>query len=94
MDEQTLYASVPVPAAGTMLRKEAFGAMLAGGNLPILNLNQDAAAIWELFDGKRTVREIEALLFAQHKADDVRQTLPEFIRYCAHAGFITLSLPA
>lgn len=93
MDETTLYASVPVPAAGAMIRKEAFGAMLAGGNMPILNLNQDAAAIWELVDGKRSVREIEAVLLDQYETDDVRQTLPEVIRFLTLSGIIILKGP-
>lgn len=90
MDDNTLYASVPVPAPGAMLRREAFGGMLAAGNMSILNLNDDAVAIWELFDGERTVAAIESLLLEEYEAQHVRETLPEFVRYCLHAGCITL----
>lgn len=91
MDDNELYEAVPVPAPGTMMRREAFGVMLAGGNMPILNLNEDAAAVWELFDGKRTVREIEALLLEEYEDDAVRQMLPEFVRFCLHAGVVTVA---
>lgn len=90
MEDDLLYASVPTPKKGTMARREAFGVMLAGGNLPILNLNEDAAAIWELFDGQRTVRDIEAILLDEYEEEAVQRSLPEFVRYCVNAGFIVL----
>lgn len=92
MDDTILYASVPVPTPEAMLRRESFGGMLAGGNMAILNLNADAVAIWELFDSQRSVADIEALLLKEYEAQHVRATLLEFVRYCLHAGCITLRL--
>jgi hypothetical protein len=90
MDDKTLYASVPAPVEGSVLRREDFGGMLAGGNLPILNLNPDAVAIWELIDGKHTVADIEKALTEIYETDDVRRDLLEFIRFCLHTGCIVL----
>lgn len=90
MDDAALLAAIPVPAKNTMLRQEQFGAMLAGGNLSILNFNHDAVAIWQLMDGARTVRDIEDALLKTYSKDGVRENLLEFMRYCINNECITL----
>jgi hypothetical protein len=90
MDDATIFASVPVPTEGTMMREETFGGMLAGGNMPLLSLNPDAVAIWQIIDGKRTVEEMATILETTHASSDVRKNLPAFIRYCLHGGSLGL----
>lgn len=89
MTDQELLTLKPVPAPGTLCRKEAFGAMVAGGNLPILNLNEDSVQIWGLCDGLRTVAEIEALLLNDYQDEGLHERLVEFMRYCLENNFMT-----
>lgn len=42
-------------------RQETFGRMLVLAGLPMLCINNDAAQIWDLCDGSRTVSEIIAV---------------------------------
>ena len=88
MNEQELMALKPNPASGTLCRKEAFGAMVAGGNLPIMNLNEDGLQIWELCDGKRTVAEIETLLIENYQQEGLHERLLTFLQYCLENNFL------
>jgi hypothetical protein len=72
----------PIPTQGTMCRVEKFGAMLASGNKPILTLNEDALAIWNLCDGSKKVSEIKTLLFEEYEEKQLDQKLFEFINFC------------
>ena len=76
------------PAKGVMVRQESFGAMVAGGNLPILNLNEDALSIWNLCDGTRTVKEIKEILTEEFEDSNMDQLLVEFVNYCVENGFL------
>ena len=78
----------PIPTKGTTLRIEKFGGMLAGGNMPILNINEDGLAIWNLCTGKRTVKEIEVELEKEFEDKDLQGQLREFIQYCLSNGFL------
>jgi hypothetical protein len=93
MDIAALFPMTPVPVEGTMLRHEEFGGMLAGGSLPILNLNHDAVVMWQLFDRKRTVAAIFALLAEEYNEADLRASLPDFVEFCINAGFLKLLPP-
>lgn len=90
MDDITLFRSIPATVEGAMLRREPFGAMLAAGNLPILNLSEDAANAWELIDGKRSVAEIERILIAEYADETVHDALAQLIRFFLDNKFITL----
>lgn len=90
MDDAALLSAIPVPAQKTMLREERFGALLAGGNLAILNFNHDAVAIWKLMDGSRTVKDIENILLETYSSNGVREKLLEFMRYCMTNECITV----
>jgi len=92
-DDTAMLRMIPAHAEGTMMRREQFGAMLAGGNMAILNFNHDALAIWDLIDGNRSVADIETALAEEYKAEDVHRFLLEFMRYCATSGHIILRNP-
>ncbi len=89
MTDQEFMALKPIPAPGTLLRKEAFGAMVAGGDLPILNLNEEGVQIWERCDGVQTVTEIETLLLKDYQKEGLRERLLTFLQYCLKNGFMT-----
>jgi hypothetical protein len=88
MTDQELLALKPMPAPGTFCRAEAFGAMVAGGNLPIMNLNEDGMQIWELCDGIKTVAEIESLLLKDFQSEGLRERLFIFLQYCLENNFM------
>jgi len=88
MTDHEFMATKPMPSPGSLCRKEAFGAMVAGGNLPILNLNEDSVQIWENCDGVRTVAEIEALLLEHYQQEGLHDRLVTFLRYCLDNGFM------
>lgn len=88
MDNQKLLSLKVAPCAGAMCRRETFGALLAGGNLPIMNINEDGVRIWELCDGIRTVAEIEALLLDEYEPEGLRDRLIAFLRFCLDNGFM------
>lgn len=88
MTDQELLSIKPMPAPGTLCRKETFGAMVAGGNLPIMNLNEDGMQIWELCDGVKTVAEIEALLIKDFQSEGLHERLLIFLQYCLENSFI------
>ncbi len=48
----------------------------------IYTLNESAAAVWELIDGKRTVRQIEAAILGQFNAitEEAQETLDELLK--------------
>jgi Coenzyme PQQ synthesis protein D (PqqD) len=82
MVEQDLLNFRPERVSGAMCRQEQFGAMLVAGNLPILNLNEDAFKIWTLCDGRLTIGEIEATLQEEFETEELHERLLEFFRYC------------
>ena len=88
MTDQELLVLKPRLAPGTLCRKEAFGAMAAGGDLPILNLNEDSLQIWELCDGERTVVEIETLLLKDYQKEGLRERLLTTLNYFLENGFM------
>lgn len=88
MTDQEFLNLKPMPSPGTLCRKETFGAMVAGGNLPILNLNEDGIQIWELCDGVRTVAEIELLLLKDFESVGLHERLSTFLHYCLENSFM------
>jgi len=81
MKIEQLLEMVPIPAPRTKMRKEAFGAMLISGDLPILRLNEDAAAVWQLCDGTRSVQEIISLLENSYEKDELTPRLEELLSF-------------
>jgi len=53
---------VPKVKEGVRLRREEFGGLLFTNRTPVLALNNDALAIWDLIDGNRTVLNIVDIL--------------------------------
>lgn len=88
MNEVEIMNVKPKPTKGTMTRAETFGAMLAGGNRPILNLNEDAKKIWEMCDGSRTVTEIEQILLKEYEVEKLREKLIEFMNFGLSNGLL------
>lgn len=88
MSESEIMNIKPKPTKGTMMRIEAFGAMLAGGNRPILSLNEDAKKIWEMCNGCRTVAEIEQILSREYEAEKLYEKLIEFMRFSLSNGLL------
>jgi hypothetical protein len=82
MDEEKMLSIRPKPAPSAMCRDENFGAMLAAGNMPILNLNKDAKKLWDLCDGNKTIAEIEAVLSNEYDVKKLRPRMMEFFDFC------------
>jgi hypothetical protein len=82
MNEKEIMSMRPAKAPEAMCRVEEFGAMLVVGDMPILNLNEDARHIWELCDGFRTVSEIENILKNEYEDDNLRERMLEFFNFC------------
>ena len=88
MNDLEIMNIKPKPTKGTMMRVEAFGAMLAGGNRPILSLNEDAKEIWEMCNGSRTVAEIEQFFLKEYEAEKLHEKLIEFIKFGLSNGLL------
>jgi hypothetical protein len=79
---------------GVKARREEFGALIFTNRTPILTLNKDAYAIWELIDGERSVDEIiNALLTNGSEEVQVRGKVHEFISSCTKLRLIALDTP-
>lgn len=76
------------PSPSAMLRKEPFGAMVASGSMPIMNLNDDALAIWDLCDGTRSVMEIKQMLTDEYEHEGLRARIVEFVEFCVARGLL------
>ena len=82
---------IPRVRSGVKLRKEDFGALIFTNRTPILALNCDALAIWEMFDGCRTVREISQTL-GEGRGDQaaVCISVSSFVAACQELGLVEL----
>lgn len=81
MEFEQLLKMVPIPAPRTKLRKEEFGAMLISGDLPILRLNEDAADVWQLCNGNRSIHEIISLLENSYEKEELTSRLEELLSF-------------
>lgn len=88
MNEEEMLSIRPEPAAGAMRREEQFGAMLVVGNMPILNLNEDAKRLWDMCDGIKTIAEIENTLGEEYEAAELRPRMLEFFSFCFQNGLL------
>ncbi len=88
MNKDEMMSIKPEPASGAMCREEQFGAMLVVGNMPILNLNEDAKRIWDLCDGIKTIAEIENTLGEDYEAAELRPRMLEFFHFCFQNGLL------
>lgn len=88
MNEEKMFNIRPKPASEARCREEQFGAMLAVGNMPILNLNEDAKKLWDMCDGKNTIAEIENALGEEYEAAELRPRMLEFFSFCFQNGLL------
>lgn len=88
MNDEKMMSIRPEKAPGAMCRVEAFGAMLVVGDMPILNLNEDARQVWELCDGSRTISEIAEILSEDFKIVNLRERMLEFFSFCFENGLL------
>jgi len=89
-----LLEMVPIPAPRTRVRQEEFGAMLISGDLPILRLNEDAAAVWQLCDGTRSVQEIITLLENSYEKEELISRLEELLSFFIENNILLDASPA
>ena len=59
--------SVPVVKSNVRSRKEHFGKLIIAAGLPMLSINDDACAIWDLCDGNNNVQQITKILHGESK---------------------------
>jgi hypothetical protein len=81
----------PRHAKGTMLRTESFGAILVGGDQPLMSLNEDALAIWKLCDGSKIVNNIKTILLQEYENEQMEDKLISFIEFCLSKEFLVHS---
>ena len=84
----------PVKNRAVKTRNETFGKLLVAGGLPILCINKDGEAIWDLCDGKRDVASI-VNMFAEgappNELPEMRKLIGEFLDEAARLGLITFN---
>ncbi len=88
IDWEQLLQLRPKPARGTMMREEEHGAILAGGDMPVININADGLAAWRLCDGTRTVRQVRQILLDEYEEEKLDARLLELIRFCLENGYL------
>lgn len=88
MTYEELADIIPIVAPRTKMRKETFGGMLISGNLPILRINEDAVAVWELCNGERSIGEIAQLLAQTYEDDSLITRLEEYFTFCIENGIL------
>ena len=76
------------PGHGTMMRQEEHGAILAGGDMPVINLNADSLVVWRLCDGSRTVEEVREILLEEYEEEKLDVRLFELILFCLKNGYL------
>ncbi len=88
IDREQLLQLRPKPARGAMMREEEHGAILAGGEMPVININADGLAVWRLCDGTRTVEQIRELLLEEYEEEELDDRLFELVRFCLENGYL------
>lgn len=85
---------IPKIKKGVRIRQEEFGALIFTNRTPILSLNQDAFAVWELIDGTRTAENIIKILGKTYSETGKVQSLAkEFITSCVELGLVDFGDP-
>lgn len=83
MDEVVVYKLVD----GVRARRESFGLLIVSKSTPALSLNDDGRIVWELIDGKNSVKNIIDEVSDQYDDDSVREKVFELLD-----GFVKLNL--
>lgn len=85
---------IPRIKKGVRVRREEFGLLLFTNRTPILSMNSDAAAIWNLIDGCRSTADIASSI-AKLEGDETRAAyiVNEFIMSCMDLDLVGLEAP-
>ena len=85
--------AIPKIKSGVRLREEEFGALVFTNRTPILALNADAVAAWNLINGYRDVESIVQEIAGQHQdGKQASELVEEFIASCVELDLIELSI--
>lgn len=81
---------VPVYEKGIKTRNEKFGLLVISKHTPILTMNDDSMAIWNLIDGHRNVGSIISSLQKEYdcSAEELKQAVIDFLNNCYKIGLI------
>lgn len=83
MNELTVYRLVE----GVKAREESFGLLIVSKSTPALSLNEDGKAVWELINGKNSVKNMIDEVSKQYDKVSVREKVIELVE-----GFEKLNL--
>ena len=75
MNEMTVYRLVE----GVKAREESFGLLIVSKSTPALSLNKDGKVVWNLIDGKNSVKDIINEVSKKFDADSVRNKVIELV---------------
>ena len=83
---------IPFINDGVKARQETYGLLIVSKRTPILNLNEDSAALWIAMDGTKKIHEIVALMNDGidnvEDAEQNRKIIMEFYKSCYELGLI------
>lgn len=74
------------------VRNEAFGRLLVASGLPMLCINKDAALIWDLCNGERTLMGIVDACkseLAEMDGEAIKKSVNDFIGEALRLGLVT-----
>lgn len=83
MNELTVYRL----AEGVKAREESFGLLIVSKSTPALSLNEDGKVVWELINGKNSVKDMIDEVSKQYDKVSVREKVIELVE-----GFEKLNL--
>jgi Coenzyme PQQ synthesis protein D (PqqD). len=83
MNELTVYRLVE----GVKAREESFGLLIVSKSTPALSLNEDGKVVWELINGKNSVKDMIDEVSKQYDKVSVREKVIELVE-----GFEKLNL--
>lgn len=83
---------IPFINDGVKARQESYGLLIVSKRTPVLNLNEDSAALWTAMDGVKRIRKIVAFMNAGidniEDAEQNRKIIMEFYKSCYELGLI------
>lgn len=85
---------IPRIKKGVRARREEFGLLIFTNRTPILSMNTDAAAIWNLIDGCRSTADIASSIpQLEGDATKIACKVNEFIMSCIDLDIVELDAP-
>ena len=85
-------ALVPFINDGVKARQESYGLLIVSKRTPILNLNEDSAALWTVMDGTKTICDIVNIMndgIDNAKCSEQnRRIIMEFYKSCYELGLV------